>query len=76
MAYIGQSLRRFEDQRLLTGASSYVDDLQLPGMLHAPVLRSPYAHALIKGIDTAGATPPNGVKSAWVNAAHPRLKAR
>jgi len=56
VAYTGQSLRRFEDHRLLTGASSYVDDLKLPGMLHALVLRSPHAHAKINGIDTAAAS--------------------
>ena len=61
MAYIGQSLRRFEDHRLLTGATSYVDDLQLPGMLHALVLRSPHAHARIAAIDTAAATRLPGV---------------
>ena len=61
MAYTGQSLRRFEDHRLLTGASSYVDDLQLPGMLHAMVLRSPHAHARITAIDTAAASRVPGV---------------
>lgn len=61
MAYTGQSLRRFEDHRLLTGASSYVDDLQLPGMLHALVLRSPHAHARINAIDTAAASRLPGV---------------
>ena len=53
MPYAGQPLVRFEDQRLLTGGGAYVDDLQLPGMLHALVLRSPHAHARIAGIDTA-----------------------
>ena len=44
MTYIGQSVRRFEDPRLLTGQGSYVDDMKLPGLLHAVVLRSLHAH--------------------------------
>ena len=49
--YIGQPLRRREDFKLLTGKGRYVDDVRLPGMLHMAVLRSPHAHAEIKGID-------------------------
>ena len=41
MMYSGQSIRRFEDPRLLTGQSSYVDDMVLPNMFHAAVLRCP-----------------------------------
>jgi carbon-monoxide dehydrogenase large subunit len=51
--YIGTSLKRFEDPRLLQGQGTFVDDLQLPDMLHAAVLRSPHAHARITSIDTA-----------------------
>ena len=65
MPYAGQPLVRFEDQRLLTGAGSYVDDLKLPGMLHALVLRSPHAHARIAGIDTAQATRVPGVTAVF-----------
>ena len=42
MTILGQPLKRFEDPKLITGKGSYVDDIQLPGMLHAYVLRSPH----------------------------------
>src|SRR5919197_757400 len=45
MPYIGQPLKRFEDPKLVTGQGPFVDDLQLPDTLHAPILRSPPAHA-------------------------------
>jgi carbon-monoxide dehydrogenase large subunit len=48
-------LRRKEDARLIRGQGTFVDDLQLPGMLHGAVLRSPYAHARIISIDTSAA---------------------
>ena len=48
MTYSGQSVKRLEDHRLLTGQSTYVDDIKLPGMLHVLVLRSPHAHATIR----------------------------
>src|SRR5437764_7469675 len=51
----GRSVRRFEDFRFLTGAGRYVEDLALPGQVHAHVLRSPHAHAAIERIDTAAA---------------------
>lgn len=50
--YIGRSLKRFEDPRLLVGEGEFVDDMQLPDMLHAVILRSPHAHARIASIDT------------------------
>ena len=56
MTYVGQSLKRFEDHRLLAGGSSYVDDIKLPGMVHALVLRSPHAHARIRSIDASAAS--------------------
>ncbi|MCI0793834.1 MAG: xanthine dehydrogenase family protein molybdopterin-binding subunit [Chloroflexi bacterium] len=65
MAYTGQSVRRFEDHRLLSGRSSYVDDLVLPGMLHALVLRSPHAHARIRAIDASAASRLPGVVSVF-----------
>ena len=49
------SLRRKEDPRFIRGQGRYLDDLQLPGMLHGAVLRSPYAHARIASIDVAAA---------------------
>jgi carbon-monoxide dehydrogenase large subunit len=56
---IGQSVRRVEDQRFLTGRARYVDDIQLPHMLHGAVVMSPHAHARIKEvrIDAAMASP-------------------
>ena len=61
--YSGQSIRRFGDPRLLTGQSSYVDDITLPAMLHAAVLRSPHAHAYVRAIDTSVASSLAGVVS-------------
>ena len=63
LIYLGQSLRRVEDYRLLTGQSQFVDDMTLPGMLHAVVLRSPHAHAAIMSIDVASARRTIGVVS-------------
>ena len=60
-AYTGQSIKRFEDHRLLTGQSAYVDDLRRPGLLHAVFVRSPHGHARIRGIDTAAAAALPGV---------------
>ena len=53
MSYSGQSLKRFEDHVLVTGAGSFVDDIKLPTMLHAYVVRSPHAHARIRSIDVS-----------------------
>ena len=55
MTILGQPLKRFEDPKLITGKGSYVDDIQLPGMLHAYVLRSPHAHARIKSLNVSSA---------------------
>src|SRR5438067_10859514 len=49
--YMGQRIRRREDPRLITGSSTYVADLQLPGTLYLGVVRSPYAHARIKSVN-------------------------
>ena len=57
----GSSIKRREDPSLITGASRYTDDLKLPGMLYAAIVRSPYAHAHIKGIDTSKAAALSGV---------------
>lgn len=59
--YVGQSILRLEDARLLRGRASYVDDVRLPGMLHAAFLRSPFAHASITRIDAAAARDHEGV---------------
>jgi aerobic carbon-monoxide dehydrogenase large subunit len=58
---IGQPVRRVEDQRFLTGRARYVDDIQLPHMLHGAVLMSPHAHARIKSIDASAAQAMPGV---------------
>lgn len=52
MSVIGQSIKRREDPRLITGEAKYLDDLQMAGMAHAAILRSPFAHAKIKSIKT------------------------
>ena len=59
--FIGCSVLRREDHRLLTGRGVFVADLQLPGMLHAAIVRSPHAHARIVGVDTAAAAALPGV---------------
>jgi carbon-monoxide dehydrogenase large subunit len=53
--YIGAPIRRREDFRLLTGKATFTDDIKLPHMLHAAILRSPHAHARITSIDAASA---------------------
>jgi aerobic carbon-monoxide dehydrogenase large subunit len=58
---IGQPVARFEDPRLLRGEGRYLGDINLPGQAYAVVLRSPHAHARIKGIDTAAACAVPGV---------------
>jgi aerobic carbon-monoxide dehydrogenase large subunit len=52
---VGQPVRRHEDLRLITGQGRYTDDISLPKMAHAVVLRSPLAHAQIKRVDAAAA---------------------
>ena len=58
---IGKPLKRKEDPRLIQGISHYVDDIVLPGMQFASILRSPYAHAKIRSIDTSKAKSAPGV---------------
>ena len=58
---IGQSVRRKEDERFLTGAGQYTDDVTLPHQTYAYFLRSPHAHAKIRSIDTAKAKAAPGV---------------
>ena len=55
MPYTGQPLKRFEDPKLVTGQGSFVDDIQLPDMLHAAIVRSSHAHARLRAIDVARA---------------------
>src|SRR5713101_6270562 len=58
---MGASVKRKEDPRLITGTSTYVTDVALPGMLWVAFVRSPYAHAKIKKIDTKAALKVPGV---------------
>ncbi|HTY43188.1 MAG TPA: aerobic carbon-monoxide dehydrogenase large subunit [Thermoanaerobaculia bacterium] len=58
---MGHSVKRKEDPRFIRGRGNYVDDIQLPGMLHMDITRSPYAHAKIKKIDTEKALKIPGV---------------
>jgi carbon-monoxide dehydrogenase large subunit len=55
MSSLGNSVRRKEDRRLVTGHGRYVSDLELPRMRHVAFLRSPYGHARITGVDTSAA---------------------
>src|SRR5438874_4802185 len=58
---IGHSVKRKEDDRLIQGKGTFVDDVPLPGMLHMAILRSPVAHAKINSIDTSKAAALPGV---------------
>ena len=53
--FIGKSVPRREDRRLLTGKGEFVADLKLPGMLHAAFVRSQVAHGRIKSVDLSQA---------------------
>jgi len=58
---IGEAIKRIEDPRLLVGKGQYVADIRVPGMLEACVVRSPYAHAKILGIESRAASAIKGV---------------
>ena len=64
----GSGIRRREDPRLITGRASYTDDITLPGMAYAAILRSPYAHANITSIDTSEAACQPGVLAVYTGA--------
>ena len=66
--YIGQPLRRREDVRFVTGRGQYLDDVRLPGMLHAAILRSPHAHARVRRIDASAALALDGVEAVFTYA--------
>src|ERR1700720_2530064 len=59
--YVGRSLLRREDRRLLTGQGQFIADLALPRMLHAVLVRSPVAHAHIRAVDLSHARSAPGV---------------
>ena len=63
--YVGQRVTRNEDPRLLTGQALFVDDVDLPGMLHAAFLRSDYAHARVRSIDVSAARTRPGVVAVY-----------
>ncbi|MBA2469398.1 MAG: xanthine dehydrogenase family protein molybdopterin-binding subunit [Chloroflexia bacterium] len=58
---VGARVRRKEDPRLITGSSTYVDDVKLPGILHAAFVRSPYPHGVLNGVDASAAEAASGV---------------
>jgi carbon-monoxide dehydrogenase large subunit len=66
--YFGAAVRRREDPRFLRGEGRFVDDVTLPGLLHAACLRSPHAHARIRSIDTARARSMPGVAAVFTHA--------
>src|SRR5215210_1903787 len=61
MAHFSARVRRNEDARLLTGRALFVDDVQLPGMLHVAFVRSEYAHGRLTKIDASVARERRGV---------------
>jgi len=66
--YFGRAMKRVEDPRLIKGIATYVDDLKLPGVLHAEFLRSPHANANIKSIKTDAAKKLPGVLGIFTGA--------
>ena len=66
--YRGLGMARMEDERLLRGSGTFVDDIQLDGMLHAAVLRSTEPHARIRSIDASGALTAPGVAAVYTGA--------
>jgi carbon-monoxide dehydrogenase large subunit len=62
---IGQARKRKEDAHLLTGRTTWTDNMTLPGMLHLAILRSPTSHARITGVDLSGALASPGVVAAF-----------
>ncbi len=65
---VGKKIRRREDPRLITGTATYVDDVKMPGMHHACVVRSPHAAARIKSINTQSALERPGVVAVFTGA--------
>jgi aerobic carbon-monoxide dehydrogenase large subunit len=59
--HVGRAMKRKEDPRMITGRGRYTEDIALPGMLHAAIVRSPEAHATITSIDVSAAREHAGV---------------
>src|SRR5260370_4626018 len=63
--YVGKSVKRTEDPRLIQGLAHYVDDIKLPDALHAAFVRSIYAHAKLKSVDVSEALKAPGVVAVY-----------
>ena len=61
----GSRAKRLEDPALLTGRARFVDDIRMPGLLHAAFVRSPHGHAAIQGIDAKAARALPGVHAVY-----------
>src|SRR5215510_12440218 len=72
--YVGRSLKRVEDPRLVQGLGQFVDDLQLPGLAHLAFLRSPHAHARVVAIRTDAARNAAGVLAVVTASDLPELR--
>src|SRR6188472_987717 len=68
LAPLGKPIKRTEDPRFITGEGRYLDDIKLQSMTHMAILRSPYAHANIRSIDTTAAAAMPGVVAVFVGA--------
>jgi carbon-monoxide dehydrogenase large subunit len=66
--FVGQSIQRKEDSRLVTGSGHYVDDLRFADLLHVEILRSMYAHARVRSVDPAPARAVPGVVAVYTHA--------
>ncbi|MBA3659274.1 MAG: molybdopterin-dependent oxidoreductase [Gemmatimonadales bacterium] len=64
----GSGIKRREDPRLITGTATYTDDIKLPGLTYAAILRSPYAHARITRVDVSAARAAPGVIAVYTGA--------
>ena len=67
-AVLGESIKRREDPRLITGRGTYVDDVRLVGMVNMVLVRSPHAHANIRNVDTSAAENADGVVAVYTGA--------
>src|SRR6476619_1917604 len=65
---LGEPIKRVEDPRFITGNGNYLDDIKLPSMTHMAILRSPYAHANIRSVDTSRAKTMPGVVAVFIGA--------
>jgi CO/xanthine dehydrogenase Mo-binding subunit len=66
--YVGARVRRVEDPRFLTGRARYLDNIDVPNVLHAAFVRSPIAHGLVRGIDATNARAARGVRAVFTAA--------